>query len=67
MDNLKFPDWDVPPQKNEPLSMDQYLDFVLFCRKAFPPKNPEFRTMPAPVRFVIREKDDPFPEAPHKT
>ena len=38
--------------------MDEYLEFVLFCRKNFPPKGES--DMPAPVRFVIRDDDTPL-------
>ncbi len=56
MDDLKFPDWSsIPPQKNRKLSMDEYLEFVLFMRETFPPKAGAYRDEPAPVRFVIRE------------
>jgi hypothetical protein len=59
MDDIKFPEWsEIPPQKNRKLSMDEYLEFVLFCREAFPPTGSERRSMPAPVRFVIRDEGD---------
>ncbi len=58
MDDLKFPDWKIPFQKNKKLSMDEYLEFVLFNWRNFPHGN-EGDT-PAPARFVIREKDEPF-------
>ena len=59
MDDLKFPDWSGIPQ-DEPrgMSMDDYYQFVMFCRKSFPPKASAYRSTPAPVRFVIREDGD---------
>lgn len=57
MDDLKLPAWNVPPQRNPKMSMDEYLEFVLFCLKTFPPKKDAYRDEPAPVRFVIREED----------
>lgn len=57
MEDLKFPDWDIPQDAPKGLPMDEYLKFVLFCREAFPPQKNEYRPMPAPVRFVIREDD----------
>ena len=58
MDDLKFPDWNVPQFKDRKLSMDEYLEFVLFCRKNLTQKGD--RDMPAPVRFVIREDEAPL-------
>ena len=67
MDDLKFPDWSgIPPQKNRKLSMDEYYEFVMFCRRAFPPTSSEYRSTPAPVRFVIHENDEPYSGSPHK-
>lgn len=58
MSDLKFPDWsEVPQGEPQGMPMDEYLEFVLFMRKAFPPKATECTPMPAPVRFVIREDD----------
>jgi len=39
-------------------TMDEYLDFVLFCRKTFPPKPGDYGQTPVPVRFVLREDDE---------
>ena len=61
MDDLKFPDWSkVPQDKPKGMAMDDYLEFVLFCRKTFPPQKTEFHPMPAPVRFVIRDDGDEY-------
>ena len=60
MDGLKFPEGPIPPDKHRRLSMDEYLEFVLFCRKTFPPNGTERRDMPAPVRFVIRDEDEAY-------
>ena len=58
MDDLKFPTGNIPQDPPKGLPMDEYLEFVLFCRKNFPPKGKP--DMPAPVRFVIRDDDTPF-------
>lgn len=60
MDDLKFPNWDIPQDQPKGLPMDEYLEFVLFCRKNCPPGKTE-SDMPAPVRFVIREDDENWP------
>ena len=61
MDDLKFPDWSgIPREGPQGMSMDKYLEFVLFMRKTFPPKESACNDMPAPVRFVIREDGDEF-------
>ena len=60
MDDLKFPVGDIPQDPPQGLPMEEYFDFVMFCRKAFPPHGAEYRAMPAPVRFVIREEGDEY-------
>ena len=68
MDDLKFPDWSgVPQDKPKGMPMDAYLEFVLFMRETFPPKEDGYRSMPAPQRFVIWEDDEPFSGNSHKT
>ena len=58
MVDLKFPEGKVPRDKPEKLSMDQYLEFVLFNRKNFPTKS--HGVAPAPERFVIRDDGDEY-------
>ncbi len=53
MENLKFPEGKIPQDKPKGLSMDEYLEFVLFNRKNFP--HSKSCDLPAPVRFVIRD------------
>lgn len=63
-DDLKFPDWSgVPQDPPKGMPMDQYLEFVLFCLKTFSPKKDDYGDMPAPVRFVIRDDDEPYSKA----
>ena len=57
MEDLKFPEGSIPQDKPKRLSMDEYLEFVLFCRKNCPPGKARY-DMPAPVRFVIRDEGD---------
>jgi hypothetical protein len=66
MDDLKFPDWkNVPQDKPRRLSMDEYLEFVLFNWKNFPHRVDN--DVPAPVRFVIREEDELFGQSLDKS
>lgn len=58
MEELKFPVGKIPQQKPRVLSMNDYLEFVLFCRKNLP--RPAEREVPAPARFVIREEDEKY-------
>ena len=60
MDDLKLPVGHIPQDKPHGMPMDEYLSFVVYCRKIFPPKGTEYRSTPAPVRFVIREEDEPL-------
>ena len=62
MEELKFPEGKIPQDKHKKMSMDRYLKFVLFNRKNAPCKYDP--TDPAPVRFVIREDDEP-PHSPN--
>ncbi len=62
MDNLKFPIGKIPQDNPQGMSMEKYLEFVLFCRKTFPPKGES--DMPAPVRFVIRDEGETYPQKP---
>jgi len=64
MEDLKFPEGKIPQGKPEKLSMDQYLEFVLFNRKNFPEKSQG--VAPASERFVIREDEEPFSGNSHK-
>ncbi len=62
MDDLKFPDWSgIPQDEPKGMPMEEYLKFVLFMRETFPPQETAHRDSPAPVRFVIREDGDEFP------
>ncbi|OGX11719.1 MAG: hypothetical protein A2351_01735 [Omnitrophica bacterium RIFOXYB12_FULL_50_7] len=58
MEELKFSGGKIPRDEPKKLSMDEYLAFVLFNRKNFSDKI--YSDAPAPVRFVIRENDEPF-------
>ena len=58
MDDLKLPEGHIPQEPPKGLPMDEYLEFVLFCYKNFPPKGKP--DMPAPVRFVIRDDGDEY-------
>jgi len=59
-DDLNLPEGSIPPDQHRKLSMDEYYEFVMFCRKAFPPNGNEYRPMPAPVRFVLRDEGEPY-------
>jgi hypothetical protein len=61
MDDLKFPVGDIPQDKPQGLPMEEYFKFVMFCREVFPPRESRYRSMPAPVRFVIRDEDETWP------
>lgn len=62
MEDLKFPDWSgVPQDKPKGMPMDDYLQFVLFCRKSFPPQKTDYDPMPAPTRFVIHDNGVDYP------
>ncbi|MFH0984161.1 MAG: hypothetical protein V1882_01345 [Candidatus Omnitrophota bacterium] len=65
MEDLKFPEGNIPQDKPRGLSMDAYLEFVLFNRKNFP--CPRDGRMPAPVRFVICEDDASYGSSPSKS
>jgi hypothetical protein len=58
VEELRFPEGKIPQQEPRVLSMDDYLEFVLFCRKNLPCS--EERDMPSPVPFVIREEDEKY-------
>lgn len=59
MEDLRLPKGKIPQDKPEKLSMDQYLEFVLFNRKNFPQGGRD-RAAPVPVRFVIRDDGDEY-------
>jgi hypothetical protein len=58
MEDLKFPEGKIPPDQRRKLSMDEYLEFVLFCRKSCPAEGSQQST-PVNTRFVIRDEDEP--------
>jgi len=60
VENLKFPEGFFPQDKPKGLPMDDYFEFVLFCRENCPPGKIEY-DMPAPVRFMIRDKGKTWP------